>query len=82
MLKVNKEEVLQKEIDLLINSIIGELEVKFEKNTNQAVQLVKKARVYEHIMKEPLGLHDSAEQWALIVLADNDDLQAIEKYYS
>ena len=33
-------------------------------------------------MKEPLGLHDSAEQWALIVLADNDDIQAIEKYYS
>ena len=30
MLKVNKK-VLQKEIDLLINSIIDELEVKFEK---------------------------------------------------
>ncbi|EEL84480.1 hypothetical protein bcere0029_58080 [Bacillus cereus AH1272] len=56
--------------------------MKFEKDTNQAVQLVKKAKVYEHIMKEPLGLHDSAEQWALIVLADNDDIQAIEKYYS
>lgn len=77
MLKFNKEVVLQREVDLLINSIIDELEMKFEKDTNQAVQLVKKAKVYEHIMKEPLGLHDSAEQWALIVLADNDDILSL-----
>ena len=44
MLKFNKEVVLQREVDLLINSIIDELEMKFEKDTNQAVQLVKRRK--------------------------------------
>lgn len=64
-----------------VDEIIKTLEKKFNKKRSEAVELVKKFAVHEDIMKNPIGLHDSPEAWALILLTENEDLEAIKYFY-
>jgi UDP-N-acetylglucosamine transferase subunit ALG13 len=71
---------LQKEIHLMVNHIIRELIVEFGKSKAEAMYLVKRTDVEKSLMKDPMGFHESPYNWALSVLTDNDDVEALEKH--
>lgn len=71
----------QNDAALLVTLIMRELILEFDKTETAAMQLISNSNVYDSILKEPIGLHDSPYQWALIVLTDNDEIETLEKYY-
>lgn len=68
-------------MDILIHHIVRELIVEFGKSKQEAIQLIKKSGVEESLMKDPMGFHESPYNWALSVLTDNDDVEALEKHF-
>jgi hypothetical protein len=81
-MSVTNNPKLQKEIDLMINHIIRELIVEFGKSKTEAIHLVKKSGVEKSLIKDPMGFHESPYNWALSILTDNDDVEALEKHLS
>jgi len=63
------------------NAIENSLINHFEKEEETAKKLVKKFNLWEVVKENPLILHDSPEKVALMILTDEGDLEAIEKYY-
>jgi hypothetical protein len=81
MSTLNQHTDIQREASLLVNLIMRELILEFDKTEEESLFLIRNSNVYESILKEPIGLHDSPHQWALIVLTHNNDVDALEKYY-
>ncbi len=77
---VKRDTTEQKEIDLMINHIISELVVEFGKDEKEAIQLIKKSKVDKSLKNEPVGFHESPYNWALSILTENDDFEALEKH--
>ena len=65
-----------------IHTIAIELRKNFGINAREALWLIQKAGVLKSLHENPLGLHDSAHQWALIVLTKTNNYEILEKYYS
>jgi len=72
---------VEEEAKVLVSLIVRELIIDFGKTELEAGKLVNKANVFQSLTKNPIGLHDSPHMWALIVLTENNDVVALEKYY-
>ena len=70
-----------KEISQMMHDIRRELVLEFGKSWREADALIQKAKVYESLNENPLGLHESPYDWALIVLTINRDTQALKEHY-
>ena len=75
------KDILEQQSKKLVKEIIDTLVEKFNKEKCEAVRLVEKFSVYEDLINNPIGLHDSPEAWALILLTENEDLEAIKYFY-
>lgn len=73
--------ILEQQSKKHVNEIINTLENKFKKKRHEGVKLVNNFMVYEDLIKSPIGLHDSPENWALVILTENGDLEAIKYFY-
>ncbi|SFA49959.1 hypothetical protein SAMN05192569_102333 [Parageobacillus thermantarcticus] len=71
---------LQKEIDVMIQHIIRELIVEFGKSETEAIHLVEQSDVKKSLMQDPSGFHDSPYHWALSILTDCDEAEALERH--
>lgn len=80
MLGVDQLEVV-KESEILTGLIQRELVAKFGKSIDEASELVEKFGVKSSLIESPILLHDSPNHWALALLTNNNDIEAIEKYY-
>ncbi|ASS88774.1 hypothetical protein GLN3_13175 [Geobacillus lituanicus] len=65
----------------MIESVIDELISSFGKEKCEAKELVDKMNLYTKLMEHPLRLHKSPYEWALILLKNNKDFEAIEKHH-
>jgi hypothetical protein len=72
---------IEEEAKTLVSLIIRELVTGFGKSDLEAGRFVNKARVFQSLIKNPLGLHESPHMWAISVLTENGDVEALEKYY-
>ncbi|PXY52283.1 hypothetical protein CIT14_18650 [Virgibacillus profundi] len=68
------------EINLIINRIAHELMNEFGKSKDEAMNLIKKSEVEESLMAEECGFHESPYNWAISILTDHNDHEALEKY--
>ncbi|WP_100401748.1 hypothetical protein [Bacillus sp. FJAT-42315] len=80
MFMTNNNSKQQQEILLMINHIVRELIVEFGKDENEAMELVENSQVEKSLAENPIGFHESAYDWAVSVLADNNDIETLEKY--
>jgi len=71
---------IPKEIEIMVQHIIRELIVEFEKCETEAKELIKKSGVVRSLMIDPMGFHESPYNWALSILTDANDVEALEKY--
>jgi UDP-N-acetylglucosamine transferase subunit ALG13 len=79
-MNVTNDHKLRKEIDLMINHIIRELIVEFGKSKTDAIRLLEKSKVEKSLVTDPMGFHESPYNWALSILTDNNDVEALEKH--
>jgi len=75
-----KQNVVSEETAILTNLIARELVVVFGKSDTQAYELIEKFEVRNNLIKNPILLHDSPNHWALALLTNDNDVEAIEKY--
>lgn len=75
-----KENVVNRETEILTGLITRELVVFFGKDEKEAYELIEKFEVRESLINNPILLHDSPNHWALALLTNDNDVDAIEKY--
>ncbi|RID87712.1 hypothetical protein D1953_04960, partial [Peribacillus asahii] len=75
-----KENIVIQETEILTGLIARELVAVFGKSENEANELIEKFEVKNNLIKNPILLHDSPNHWALALLTNNNDVEAIEKY--
>jgi hypothetical protein len=64
----------------MIQHIIRELMTEFGKSKTEAIHLVEQSNVKKLLMQDPSGFHDSPYHWALSILTDHDDVEALERH--
>lgn len=72
--------IIQKEIEIMVQHIIRELIVEFGKCEAEAKELIQKSDVVRSLMRDPIGFHEPPYNWALSILTDTNDIEALEKY--
>lgn len=77
---VTNDPKLRKEIDLMINHIIRELIVEFGKCKTDALRLLERSKVEKLLLTDPMSFHESPYNWALSILIDDNDVEALEKH--
>ncbi|PAV28342.1 hypothetical protein CIL05_17050 [Virgibacillus profundi] len=80
MLSTNKSSEPLNEINLIINRIAHELINEFGKCKDEAMNLIKRSEVEESLMEDSMGFHETAYNWAISILTDHNDHEALEKY--
>jgi hypothetical protein len=73
--------VIEQEALHMTSLITREFIVSFGKTKAEAEKLIKKAKVYESLVENPQGLHDSPYTWSLVILTENNDYETLDKYY-
>ncbi|SFE60015.1 hypothetical protein [Alteribacillus iranensis] len=81
MLNTNNKTELRNEINLMIDHISNELVSEFGKSKEDAMKLIKDSKVENSLMKDKLGFHESPYQWAISILTDHNDYEALEKHF-
>ncbi len=76
MLNTNKTTEPRNEIDLMVQPIS-----EFGKSKEEAMRLIKDLKVENSLMKDKLGFHDSPYNWAIYILTDQNDVEALEKHF-
>lgn len=72
---------IEKEAKILSGLIVRELVSRYQKEIDEAKEMVRGMNLINLILDEPLRLHESPEKWAVIVLTFYDDIDALERYY-
>ncbi len=80
MLNTNNSTELRNEIDLMIQYISKELINEFGKTKAQAIKMIKASGVEKSLIKDEMGFHDSPYNWAVSILTEQNDYEALEKY--
>ncbi len=80
MLNTNRDLEIQNEIHVMINRIAQELINEFGKGLQEALHLIRESNVEESLKKDRMGFHESPYNWAIIILTEHDDYDALEKY--
>ncbi|WP_144517773.1 hypothetical protein [Bacillus sp. FDAARGOS_235] len=78
---LNRPSYVQYEGRLLVELVQKELITTFKKNKHEAQEMIKKVGIYDAVIESPRRLHDSPHKWALIVLTQYNDVEAIEQYF-
>ncbi|MGY0691385.1 hypothetical protein ACW2QC_01175 [Virgibacillus sp. FSP13] len=71
---------IRNEINLIINRITYELINEFGKSQDEAMDLIKRSKVEKSLIEDGMGFHESPYNWAISVLTDQNDYEALEKY--
>ena len=80
MLNIHIDSKRRKEINLLISQIANELIEEFHKSQHEAMKLIKESKVEKSLIEDKMGFHESPYNWAISVLTDHDDHEALDKY--
>ncbi|MGJ7035434.1 hypothetical protein [Anoxybacillus eryuanensis] len=72
--------IISKDIKMMVQHIIRELVEEFGKSEIEAKELIQKSDVVRSLMIDPMGFHESPYNWALSILTDANDVEALEKY--
>ncbi|ANB59588.1 hypothetical protein [Anoxybacteroides amylolyticum] len=72
--------IIQKDIEIMVQHIIRELIKEFGKSETEAKELIQKSDVVRSLAKDPMGFHESPYHWALSILTDADDIEALERH--
>jgi len=72
--------IVSKDIKMMVQHIIRELVEEFGKSEIEAKELIQKSDVVRSLMIDPMGFHESPYNWALSILTDANDVEALEKY--
>jgi Rod binding domain-containing protein len=78
---MNQQE-LKQEAKQLEKMITNELVKEFGKSLTEAESMVKEAKIYELVLENELALHESPHQWALSILTQRGDEEALGRYYN
>lgn len=70
------------EIENLQRLIKRDLIANFNKTKEEAEQLIEESNVYDSILNDPLGLHDSSLEWALKILTKVNDIEALDMFFA
>ncbi|WP_106496285.1 hypothetical protein [Lentibacillus sp. Marseille-P4043] len=81
MLNTNKATELRNEIDLMVQHISKELINEFGKSKEEAMEIIKESEVEESLVKDKLGFHESPYNWAISILTDQNDVEALQKHF-
>ncbi|QPC45609.1 hypothetical protein [Mangrovibacillus cuniculi] len=81
MIATEAMDILEAQANQLIEKVKETLVESFHKNEEEARNLVDQSQLLDKLLTDPIGLHDSPEKWALIILTELEDLEAIELYY-
>lgn len=81
MLNTNNTTRLRYEIDLMIQHISKELINEFGKSKEEAMKMIKDSEVEVSLVKDKLGFHESPYNWAISILTDQNDHEALEKHF-
>lgn len=81
MLDQNTTEKLRNDIGLTVQSISKELIDEFGKTREEAIKMIKESEVEESLVKDKLGFHESPYNWAISILTDQNDYEALEKHF-
>ena len=71
---------IRTEARLLAISTVKELITKFHKSIIEAENIVKNGKMEDYIIEHPIVLHSSPYDWAVILLTEKNDIEALEKY--
>ncbi|MBT2218610.1 hypothetical protein KK120_22810 [Virgibacillus dakarensis] len=80
MLNINNNPELRNEINLIINRISNELINEFGKSKDEAMDLINRSEVEASLIKDKMGFHESPYNWAISILTEHNDYEALEKY--
>jgi len=53
---------------------------EFGESHEVAVELIKGSQVKNSLMKDSMGFHESPYNWAISILTDHNDFEALEKH--
>ncbi|APC49591.1 hypothetical protein BME96_15945 [Virgibacillus halodenitrificans] len=81
MLNTNKSIELRNEIDLMVQYISKELMSEFGKSKEEAMKKIQESEVEETLVKDKLRFHESPYTWAISILTDQNDVEALEKHF-
>ncbi|MDW0116246.1 hypothetical protein QTL97_04820 [Sporosarcina thermotolerans] len=81
MLNTNNTNKLRYEVDLMVQHITTELINEFGKSKEEAMRIIIDSHVEDSLIKDKLGFHESPYNWALSILTDQNDYEALEKHF-
>ncbi|MCG1027072.1 hypothetical protein [Virgibacillus halodenitrificans] len=81
MLNTNKSTELRNDIDLMVQYISKELMSEFGKSKEEAMKMIQESEVEKSLVKDKLGFHESPYNWAISILTDQNDVEALEKHF-
>lgn len=81
MLSVNHSSKLQAEVKLMTRHIAKELIEEFGKSRAEAMNLIKASKVEQSLINDRLGFHESPYHWAISILTENNEVEALEKHF-
>lgn len=71
----------EKNIEEHLKYTAKELEEEFKKTPEEAKKLMEESKMKNILKKHTIGLHDPPLYWAVGILEDNKDFDALENYY-
>lgn len=72
---------LRNEIDLMVQHISKELINEFGKSKEESMKLIQETEVEKSLIEDKLGFHESPYNWAISILTDQNDVEALEKHF-
>ncbi|MDW0116260.1 hypothetical protein QTL97_04895 [Sporosarcina thermotolerans] len=81
MLNTNNTSRLRYEVDLMVQHITTELINEFGKSKEEAMRIIKDSDVEDSLSKDKMGFHESPYNWAISILTDQNDYEALEKHF-
>ncbi|WP_077358693.1 hypothetical protein [Virgibacillus halodenitrificans] len=81
MLNTNKSIERRNEIDLMVQYISKELMSEYGKSKEEAMKMIQESEVEESLVEDKLGFHEPPYTWAISILTDQNDIEALEKHF-
>lgn len=51
------------------------------KSKEEAMKLIKDSKVENSLMKDKFGFHESPYNWAITILTEQNDVEALQKHF-
>lgn len=79
-MNTNNDSKLRNEINFIINRISQELVNEFGKSHDEAMNLINRSDVEAPLVDGEMDFHESPYNWAIGILTEHNDDEALEKY--